>query len=396
MPSWGDRFRAAAALRPGRGRGSLGAMITLFRPHRFCWPWLAGAALTISILSAQQIEMSFEEYDPDSMLVVPEHPVTSAKFPFVDVHNHQWGGRLSHEYVDQLVKDMDALNMAVMVNLSGGSGGGLVRGIEMLKGRYPNRFAVFANPSYDGIDDPDYPARTAAQFEADIAAGASGLKIFKNLGFSVQDAAGNRVPVEDPRLDPLWAKAGELGVPVLIHTGDPAAFWLPMDPSNERWLELKQFPNRRRSGEPTFEQLITEQTNVFRKHPETTFVAAHFMWLAHDLERLGGYLDEMPNVLVEMGAIIYDPGRQPRAAKAFFEKYQDRILMGKDSWAPDEYYTYFRVLETADEYFPYYRKRHAFWRLYGLDLSDAVLRKVYYQNAVRIIPGIDTSLFPEG
>ncbi|MCC5022470.1 MAG: amidohydrolase family protein [Candidatus Synoicihabitans palmerolidicus] len=174
---------------------------------------------------------------------------------------------------------------------------------------------------------------------------------------SVFDEHGVRVHVDDPRLDPLWGKAGELGVLVLIHTGDPSEFWAPHDKHNERWFELKQRPRRKREGEPTFDQLIEEQNSVFRKHPNTTFIAAHFMWLANDLDRLGGYLDEFPNVVTELGAVIYDPARQPRHAKAFFSKYKNRILMGKDSWAPEEYNTYFRVLETADEYFPYYRKR---------------------------------------
>ncbi|MEJ6602686.1 MAG: amidohydrolase family protein [Opitutaceae bacterium] len=339
------------------------------------------------VVSAQ--EMGFEEYEPESTLVVPENPVTSARFPFVDVHNHQSGGsRMTNQSVDAVVAEMDKLNMAVMVNLSGGSGDRLKHILAKSKARHPDRFAVFANPSYDGINDPGYAEKTAAQFEADVKAGAQGLKIFKSLGMYVFDPLG-RVRVDDSRLDPLWAKAGELGVPVLIHVGDPAQFWLPHDGNNERWLELKQKPRRIRTGEPSFDQLIKEQVNVYQRHPNTTFIIAHFMWMANDLDRLGGYLDALPNTVVEMGAIIYDPGRQPRHARAFFDKYQDRILMGKDTWAPEEYYTYFRVLETADEYFPYYRKRHAFWRLYGLDLSDEVLQKVYYKNAMRLIPGVN-------
>lgn len=353
---------------------------------------LLGLLAATSGASAQ--EMSFEEYNPRSTLKVPEHPVTRARFPFVDVHNHLRGD-LTPERVAEIVRDMDALNMAVFVNLSGGSGERLRRTVAALTAA-PGRFVVFANPSYEGIDDPDYPERTAAQLEADYQAGARGLKIFKNLGMYVTDGAGNRVRVDDERLDPLWAKAGELGIPVLIHTADPAPFWEPHDANNERWLELKQFPRRKREGEPTWEQLIEEQTNVFRKHPGTTFIAAHFMWMANDLERLGRVLDELPNVYTELGAVIYEPGRQPRFADRFFERYQDRILMGKDVWAPEEYYVYFRVLETADEYFDYYRKRHAFWKMYGLDLPDDVLRKVYYENALRIIPELDRSLFPAG
>lgn len=343
------------------------------------------SALVTAALPAQ--EMSFEDYEPRSTLVVPEHPVTRARFPFVDVHAHLWG-EITRARADDIVRKMDALNMAVMVNLSGGSGERLRRTVQALQGPYPDRFVVFANPSYAGIDEPGYAERTAAQLAEDVRNGARGLKIFKNLGMEVFDAAGRRVRVDDPRLDALWAKAGELGIPVLIHTADPASFWEPMDRYNERWLELKERPGRRRSGEPTWEQLITEQLHVFRKHPGTTFIGAHFLWMANDLDRLGRVLDSLPNVMVELGAVIYDPGRQPRHAAAFFERYQDRILMGKDVWEPSEYWTYFRVLETADEYFPYYRKRHAFWRLYGLDLPDDVLRKVYAGNARRIIPGL--------
>jgi predicted TIM-barrel fold metal-dependent hydrolase len=354
-----------------------------------------GAVLVLAIGQAVEAqEMGFEEYTPRSTLVVPVNPVTAARFPFVDIHNHLRGG-MTPERVDEIVADMDRLNMAVMVNLSGGSGEGLASTVRALSHR-EGRFAVFANPSYAGIDDPDYPERTAAQLEEDYNNGARGLKIFKNLGLSVVDAAGNRVRVDDERLDPLWAKAGELGIPVLIHTADPAAFWLPHDQFNERWLELKQYPRRKREGEPTFEQLITEQTNVFRKHPGTTFIAAHFLWMANDLDRLGQIMDEIPNMVTELGAVIYEPGRQPRRAARFFEQYADRILMGKDVWAPEEYYVYFRVLESADEYFDYYRRRHAFWKMYGLELPDDVLRKVYYENALRIVPGLDPELFRQG
>ncbi len=339
--------------------------------------------------AAQDVNaMSFAEYDPRSMLVVPEHPVERARYPFVDVHTHP-NGLMTPEEVDATVRAMDALNMAVMVNLSGRSGERLKQIIANLKGRYPDRFVVFANPSYSGIHEPDWPERTARQLEEDVAAGAQGLKIFKNLGMYVRDSAGTRVPVNDPRLDPLWAKAGELGIPVLIHTADPGAFWLPYDKHNERWLELTERPNRRRPLEPSWEQLIAEQFDVFRKHPGTTFIAAHLAWLGSDLARLGELLDELPNVYTEIGAVIYDPGRQPRFAREFFIRYQDRSLFGKDVWEPSEYPVYFRVLETADEYFDYYRKRHAFWKLYGLDLPDEVLRKLYYENALRILPGIE-------
>jgi uncharacterized protein len=341
--------------------------------------------------------MSFEEYEPRSTLVVPEHPVTRARFPFVDVHNHQDADEMTPEQVDQLVKEMDALNMAVMVNLSGGSGEGFQKGLAALSAKHPKRFLQFANVDFGRISEPAFGESAARQLEADVRNGASGLKVFKNLGMFVKDAEGRRVPTDDPRLDPIWAKCAELGIPVLIHVGEPVAFWQPWDRFNERWLELKQFPNRRRDSPElaSLEQTIGELHNVIRRHPKTTFINAHLGWLGHDLGRLGKLMDEMPNMYTEIGAVLHELGRQPRFAREFLIRHQDRVLFGKDVWEPSEYYTYFRTLETADEYFPYYRKRHAFWSLYGLDLPDEVLRKLYYKNALRILPSIDKSLFPE-
>jgi len=342
--------------------------------------------------------MSFEEYDPKSTLVVPEHPKTRAKFPFIDVHNHQEAHKMTPAQVDKLVSDMDGLNMAVMNNLSGGWGDTLATGVKNLKGRYPKRFTEFANVDFKRIDEPNFGENAARQLEHDVkVGGAQGLKIFKNLGMFVTDKNGQRVHTDDPRIDPVWDKCAELGIPVLIHTGEPSPFWLPWDKHNERWLELKQFPERRRTDPrfASFEVTMEEQHNMFRKHPKTIFIAAHLDWLGNDLGRLGKLMDEMPNVYTEIGAVLHELGRQPKAARAFFLKYQDRILFGKDIWEPSEYYVYFRVLETEDEYFDYYRKRHAFWKMYGLGLPDEVLKKVYYKNALRIIPGIDKAAFPE-
>lgn len=337
--------------------------------------------------------ISWEEYEPRSTLVVPEHSTLRARYPFVDVHLHL-DGTMPRDSLVALVEAMDRLNLAVAVNLSGGTGERLVAQLRALGEAYPGRFVVFANVDFRTIDDPEFGVHAARRLEEDVRNGALGLKIFKSLGMWITYANSERVPVDDPRLDPIWAKAGELGIPVLIHTADPAEFWQPHDRLNERWLELRERPLRKRPPEPSWEQLISEQRNVFRKHPETTFIAAHLAWMGHDLGRLGRTLDSLPNMNVGLGAVIYEPGRQPRYAREFFIRYQDRILFGKDAWAPEEYPVYFRVLETADEYFDYYRKRHAFWKLYGLELPEEVLRKVYFENALRIIPGIDRSRFP--
>lgn len=339
-------------------------------------------------------EMQWEEYEPQSTLVVEENPVERARFPFVDAHAHFWEiGSMSKGQIDALVAEMDAMNMAVMVNLSGGSGATLQQNVQNTEAHGPGRFVHFANIDFDEINDPNFAANAAAQLREDVRNGARGLKIFKNLGMYVFYEDGSRVHTDDPKLDPIWETAGELGIPVLIHTGDPAPFWEPHDRHNERWYELKQRPRRKRPAEPSWETIMGEHWNLIRKHPNTTFISAHLSWLGNDLGRLGDLLDEMPNMYTELGAVLAELGRQPRTAKDFLVKYQDRVLIGKDSYEPSEYHVYFRTLETADEYFPYYRKRHAFWRLYGLDLPDAVLRKVYYENARAIIPGLDASLF---
>jgi predicted TIM-barrel fold metal-dependent hydrolase len=354
----------------------------------FCMAIFTVAAQTKSTID-------FETYNPPSSLVVPQHVVTKAKFPFIDINNHQ--NNMSPQHLQELVKVMDTLNMAVMNNLSGSSGENLKKSVDNIRSTAPKRFSLFANINFTGIGENGWTEKAVAQLEADVKNGAMGLKIFKNLGFSVKDNTGKRVTVDDVRLDAVWKKCGELKIPVLIHTADPKQFWEPLDNNNERWLELVTRPNRKRGDtDPApWQQLIDEQHRMFKKHPGTTFIAAHFDWHANDLDKLSKFMDEMPNIYVEFGAIIAELGRQPIAANKFFTKYQDRILFGKDSWEPQEYTTYFRVLETKDEYFPYHKKYHAFWSMYGMGLPDEILKKIYYKNALRLLPSLDKTLFPK-
>ena len=358
-----------------------------------------------AFLSMYAQEMDFEEYDPTSTLVVPEHPIKRAKFPFIDVHSHQWN--VTKGRIATLVKEMDEINMGTMVNLSGrgfnrgvgdiGEQSYLNAMIARMNGEAPGRFVVFTNVSFKEVGAPGWSEQAVKELEEDVANGANGLKIYKSLGLRHLDINGDRIAIDDPRLDPIWAKCGELGIPVLIHAADPKPFWAPHDEKNERWLELKLRPGRKRSDtDPApWATIIAEQHHIFEKHPNTTFINAHMGWMANDLQKLGEHLDQYPNVNVGIGAVIAELGRQPRMARKFFEKYQDRILFAKDAYNKEEFWTYFRVLETEDEYFPYYKKYHAFWRMYGLGLSDEVLKKVYYKNALRIIPNIDASQFPE-
>lgn len=333
---------------------------------------------------------NIREYKPRSTLVVPQHPVPRAKFPVIDIHSHH-PTPISPEQYAEVVKAMDQLNIRLIVNLSGSWGDNLRRGLAVIKSSpYPDRMVLFANIDFSDVG-PGFGQRAARQLEEDIKAGAVGLKIFKDLGLHVHKTDGSRLKVDDPELDPIWEKCAELNVPVLIHIADPQEFFEPIDYHNERWLELALYPGRRyqdRSKFPSFEELITERNNMFARHPRTRFIAAHFGWHANDLARASQLLDRLPNVYFDVAAVLYDFGRQPRAARAFFLKYQDRILFGKDSFQPDEYPYYWRTFETADEYFDYYRDYHAFWKLYGLDLPGEVLKKLYYENALKITPGL--------
>ena len=358
--------------------------------------------LVLSFASAQ--EMSFENYNPPSTLVVPENPVTKAKFPFVDIHSHQ--RLMTEEQIATLVAEMDEINMKTMVNLSGrgfsrdpdyDGVANLKSMVKIFNSEALGRFIVFSNINFSNFGAKNWSENAVYELETDVQNGANGLKIYKSLGLRNKDIDGNRIPIDHPDLDPVWAKCGELGIPVLIHAADPAPFWQPYDSTNERWLELTLRPDRKRGVDnpAPFEQIIAEQHHIFKKHPGTTFVNAHMGWMANDLDKAGKHLDTYPNVNFGIGAVIAEFGRQPRRAKAFFEKYQDRILFGKDAYHKEEFYTYFRVLESNDEYFPYYKKYHAYWKMYGLGLSDEVLKKVYYKNALRIVPNMDASLFPK-
>jgi predicted TIM-barrel fold metal-dependent hydrolase len=357
-------------------------------------------------------EMDMESYNPKSTLVVPEHLITKAKYPFIDVHNHQWD--MPEQDLKSLLSDMNSLNMVVMVNLSGRSfdifhdyyGGDVMHnaGVEKLnrsllnvKNNAKGRILIFTNIDFSGIDNPDWTRTAVNQLEKDVHAGAAGLKVYKDLGLEVKDKNGKRIAVDDPRLDPIWEKCGELKIPVLIHSGEPSAFFDPMDNRNERWLELKLHPDRARpsSKYPSWNQVMAEQHHIFSKHRNTIFIAAHFGWLANNLAALGNMLDTLPNIYTEFAAVLEEIGREPKYARKFFLKYQDRILFGKDTWSVGEYGFYFRMLETEDEYFPPLRKYHAFWSMYGLGLPDDVLKKIYYKNGLKLFPQIDKSLFPE-
>ena len=340
---------------------------------------------------------SIVDYRPPSTLVTEEHVVGRAKYPVVDVHGHA-RSLADPGVIDDMVAELDALNIQVYIAADNLSGERLRRTVEAIDASpHRDRFRALAGIDFRNVG-PSWGERAAEQLEADIRAGAIGVgEISKSFGLTITKADGFRLRVDDRELDPVWETLARLNVPAFIHTGEPSEFFQPLDHENERWLELALFPNRRNygPGHVTFEELMTERNNLFRRHPETQFIAAHFGWHANDLERAARLLEEFPNVVLEVGAILYDLGRQPRAVHDFFVKYQDRVLFGKDSFQPSEYPYFWRVFETTDEYFDYYRDYHAFWKLYGAGLPDEVLRTLYYQNALRVLPGLPRTGWPE-
>ena len=343
---------------------------------------------------------SIVDYRPRSTLKVGEHPVTRAKYPAVDFHAHVGQFLGAQDQIATLGAFMDTLNLGMMVvadNISGDRLKTLVANVKASP-KMKDKVRILTGINFRGVGTPGWADAAVKQLEADVAAGAVGIgEIGKGFGLSTRKADGSRLKIDDPELDPVWEAAGRLGIPVFIHTAEPQEFFQPIDFNNERWLELSLFNDRRNgpgTGRPTFEELMTERDNLFRKHPKTIFVAAHMGWHANDLGRLGKMFDAMPNVYGELGAVLYDIGRQPRAAHDFFVKYQDRILFGKDSFQPEEYPYYWRVFETKDDYFDYYRPYHAFWKLYGIDLPDDVLKKIYYKNALAITKGLPKDGFP--
>ncbi|MFQ3335776.1 MAG: amidohydrolase family protein [Flavobacteriales bacterium] len=360
---------------------------------------------SVDLIQEKNNLMDIEEYNPTSSLVVEQNPKDHSKFPFVDVHSHQW--KMPVMDLSDLVADMDSLNMGYMINLSGSGFGtfagnqdlmdvSLTKSIENVESQgLSNRFGVFVNVDLNKIDEEDFAENNVSIIKDAVKQGAIGLKVYKNLGLNLKDNSGARVKVDDKRLNPIWEVCGELKIPVLIHSGEPSPFFDPIDKYNERWLHARQKPASFRSPDeyPSFEVVMQEQYNMFESNPNTIFINAHLGWYGNDLDKLSEQLDNLPNVYTEIGAVIAELGRQPIRAKKFFVEHQDRVLFGKDTYRKSEYNVYFRILETSDEYFDYYRKRHAHWKMYGLNLPDSILKKLYYKNALRLFPSIPADLF---
>jgi len=349
------------------------------------------------------------------MLQVPQTKVERARFPVIDVHTHltfapslrsvgpQAEGVKFLEEPQELLKVMDRKNLRALVDLTGGFGAGLEEAVKKLQTAYPGRFLVFTEPWWARTNESGYSQFQADEIGRAHKAGARGLKVAKTLGLYLREqiTSGPLLKVDDSRFDPMWEACGSLNIPVTIHTADPDAFFTPTDRFNERFEELNNHPDWSFYGKdfPGKRDLLEARNRVFARHPKTQFIGLHVGNSAENLTYVAECLERHPNMHVEIGARIGELGRQPRNARKFFEKYQDRILFGTDAvphgvetpqqiFGDELYEIYARFLETEDEYFDYAPASvppQGRWRIYGLGLPDGILRKVYHQNAERLL-----------
>jgi uncharacterized protein len=337
----------------------------------------------------QNKTLLLRDFKPESMLHVPEHKVDRAKFYVVDVHSHVNDAQGIDEPMppQHVIDIMDKTNVKTVVILTGMWGEKLQHVVDTMLKPYPGRFMVFQQIDWTKIDDPNFGQEMVAQLDDSVARGARGLKILKDLGLGVRDKSGKLITVDDPRLDPIFEKCGRLGIPVSIHTGDPEAFFHPINANNERYEELIEHPDWSFYGKdfPSLQELMEARNRMFAKHPNTRFVSLHMGW-PENLPWVATMLDQHPNVMVEFGAREAELGRAPHTAREFFLKYQDRIMFGTDNEMDEEMYrNIFRWLETADEYFDYWgAPGQGRWKIYGMQLPDPVLEKIYHQNAERL------------
>lgn len=378
---WGTALIAAGLL-----TGIAGAWVLLERwhPHHLL---RRPGQLALAVLGE---EVLLSDYEPRARLIVPTHEVERARYPVINIHAHfrRWYQKWTPE---ELIGILDACNVQALVDLDGGLGDRLGEELAQYAKPYPDRLIIFATfPFSEKMKWGLFPERVE-QLEEAKRLGARGIKIWKNLGLKTRDDEGRLVAVDDPRLDPLWNKAAALGLPILIHVGDPVAFFDPIGAHNERYEELKANPSWSFYGPqfPPLTEIIQQFERMVARHPDVTFIFAHLGNRTDDLREAGGLLDRHPNLSMDISARVSELGRQPRAAREFFITYQDRLLFGTDGNPdPSVYRTYFRFLETADEYFDYPfwpRYNYGRWKIYGIELPDEVLRKLYHDNAAKIL-----------
>jgi predicted TIM-barrel fold metal-dependent hydrolase len=322
-------------------------------------------------------DVKLADWQPQSMLVVKQTKILKAKFPVIDFHSHLRNLDKTQEYL----KAMDDAGVWKCISLDGFSKNDFYKQhLKVSQEVGKGRFIVFFVPDFDKIDGPDFGKKEAAKLSEATKMGVRGVKIFKALGLKFKDKSGKLIAIDDPRIDPIWSKCGELGIPVLIHSADPAGYWTPPGRFNERMTDSNSYYG---PDFPSKDELLAQRERVIARHPDTIFVGAHVANMAENLDRVSKWFDRYPNLYADMSAGIIDLGRQPYSARKFIIKYQDRLLYGSDAFdlTAEEYRSNFRFFETDDEFmdmkFP--------WKTYGIYLPDEVLEKIYNKNAMKIL-----------
>ncbi len=371
------------------------------------WSLSAAAQTTLAELDGRDgRELLLRNFRPKNQLKVAQNLRSGAKFPVVDVHTHFYY-KLHHSEpaLDDFVAAMDRNRIAVCVSLDGKLGGQLEQHRKFLWKKYRDRFVIFANVDWIGDGDRKQPAtwachredfarRTAQQLAQAVEDGVSGLKLFKQFGLGYRNPDGTLIKIDDPRWDPIWQACGQLGIPIIIHTGDPAAFFDPIDATNERWEELSRHPDWSFYGDdfPSRAELLDARNRMIARHPNTQFIGAHLANNSEDLNTVSQWLEKYPNLWIEPASRIAELGRQPFTARDFLIRHADRLLFGTDGpWPEARLKIYWRFFETRDESFDYSEKvppPQGIWQIYGVDLPDEVLQKMYYRNAAKLIPGV--------
>lgn len=343
----------------------------------------------IAMVSAKaNVSLPISEFHPRSMLHNVVHEVHHPRFPVIDYHNH-----LDAQDPAEVLKIMDACGIEHIVNITMKVGDEAIEQIKRYRIADAKRFSTIGWMDWSGADSPDFSdfiKLTMERIDRLVEHGIVGFKFWKDLGLTVRDASGELIRIDDERLAPVFERLGSLGIPVMVHLGDPEAFFLPIDANNERYEELAAHPDWGFYGaQYSKDALLQQRDRVFQRHPSTTFVGAHIAENSEDLQRVSAMLDACPNVLVDISARASELGRQPYSSRKFFLRYADRILFGADLVPEIEMYRlHYRFLETDDEYFEYptHASRQGRWNIYGLYLPEDVLRKVYRENALKLLP----------
>ncbi len=340
-----------------------------------------------------------KNYNPKSIYRIPKTEISKARYPIIDIHSHPYAQ--SERAIEQWIKIMDSVGIQKVIILTC-SYGQAFDSIAAIYGKYGDRFELWCGFDYTGYDQPGWSKKAVAELERCVRMGAKGVgelgdkglgMYYSNLFAKQPGTKAKGMHLDDPRMDPLLDKCGEIGIPVNVHVADPIWMYEPMDSTNDGLMNAYTWRIKKQPGILLHDQLIDMLENAVRKHPNTTFIACHFANLSYDLTRLGKLLEKYPNLWADNSARYAETATIPRFMRAFYQKYQDRLLYGTDNYFDLHMYRVtFRILETADEHFYEKALFNYHWAYYGFDLPDGVLKKIYRENALRLLQERDKKL----